>query len=128
MNNLNILVVDDEKVMRELFTRILGLKGYRVTAVEDGPKAIDMVKTQKFDLIFLDVVLPGIDGLEVFKEIKKVAVNIPIVVMMTGFSVEEKLREAERLGAFQSLYKPFDIPKIMDLVNKVQITKNTTKE
>lgn len=120
---LNILVVDDVEVIRELFIKTLGLKGHKVIAVEDGSQAIEIMKKEVFDLVFLDVVLPGMDGVEVFREIKKIT-SVPIVTMMTGFSVEEKLREAETLGAYKSLHKPFDIPEIMEIIKQVQKQKS----
>lgn len=122
IKKINILVVDDEEVIRELFTKTLGIKGYKVTAVGDGPSAIEAVKKDPYDLIFLDVVMPQMDGIEVFKEIKKIT-RVPIVTMMTGFNVGGKLKEAEQLGAYNSLHKPFDIPEIIKIIERVQREK-----
>lgn len=116
---LNILVVDDEEVMRELFTRTLGLKGYKVDTAKDGPSAIEAVKKDPYDLIFLDVVMPEMDGLEVLKKIKEITA-VPIVTMMTGFEVKDKLEEAQKLGAYNSLHKPFDIVEIMGVVERAE--------
>jgi len=128
MAKINILVVDDQEVIRELFIRTLGLKGYKVATAKDGPSAIEAVQKTEYGLIFMDVVMPGMDGLEVFKKVKKVALDTPIVTMMTGFAVQEKLDEAKKLGAYKSLHKPFDIAEIMEVIKKVENIKRVEKE
>lgn len=116
---MKILVVDDERVMRDLFKRVLTLKGYPVTAVESGKEAVEKVKEAEFDIAFVDIVMPEMDGVETFRAIKKVNANIH-VVMMTGFAVENKMREAMQNGAIDYLYKPFDIAEIMTVIGKVE--------
>lgn len=116
---IKILVVDDEQVMRDLFTRVLKLKGYSVTTVDSGKEAVEKVKTEEFDIAFIDVVMPEMDGVETFRAIKKVNPKVH-VVMMTGFAVEDKIKEAMQNGAIDYLYKPFDIVEIMTVIGKVE--------
>lgn len=116
---MKILVVDDEQVMRDLFTRVLKLKGYIVTTVESGKEAVERVKEEEFDTTFIDVVMPEMDGVETFKAIKEVNPKVH-GVMMTAFAVEDKIKEAMQEGAIDYLYKPFDIAEIMTVIGKVE--------
>lgn len=118
-NPMKILVVDDEQVMRDLFTRVLKLKGYLVTTVDSGKEAVEKVKEEEFNIAFVDVIMPEMDGVETFKAIKEVNPKVHIV-MMTGFAVEDKIKEAMRQGAIDYLYKPFDIVEIMTVIGKVE--------
>lgn len=116
---LNILVVDDEKRVCELFHEILKEEKHRVTSVTSGEEAVKRMKREPFDVVFLDVVMPGMDGLEAFKAIKRLNPKA-IVVMMTGFAVEEKIKEALRLGAIDYLTKPFDVDEILTIAQVAQ--------
>ena len=126
-NKLRILVVDDEQATRKLFAHFLEPKRYKVTTVKDGPSAIEAVKKNAYDLIFLDVVLPGMDGIEVVSQLKKIA-ETPVIAMMTGFLVRDKLEEAHKLGANECLQKPFDITEIMKVIEKVAKKKEEADE
>lgn len=116
---MKILVVDDEQVMRDLFKRVLSLKGYSVTAVDSGKESVEKVKANGFDIAFVDVVMPVMDGVETFRALKEANPKLH-VVMMTGFAVEDKIREAMKNGAMDYLYKPFDIVEIMAVIGKVE--------
>lgn len=115
--SFRVLVVDDEPVVRDLFKRAMKVMGHEVVCVEDGHKAIEKVKEDSFNIVFLDMVMPGMDGLQTFKGMRELSPELP-VVMMTGFSVEEKMEEALKLGAFDCLYKPFDIAKGREVIQK----------
>ena len=119
----NILVVDDEKVIRDLFKRVLGLKGYSVTVAESGKNAIERVKKNEFDIAFIDIVMPEMDGVETFKAIREINSGIT-GVMMTAFAVHNKVEEAAQYGAIDYLYKPFDIVEIMTIIGKVEKKAN----
>ena len=81
----SILVVDDQVGMLETFTDILEDRGFNVVTADDGFSAIKRVKAQAFDLIFMDIKMPGINGVQTFREIKKINPKIA-VVMMTAYS------------------------------------------
>ncbi len=111
---LNILVVDDDVAIRKLFERILKKEEHRVTTVSSGKEAIKAVGKKPFDIVFLDVVMPEMDGLEVFKAIKKIN-SEAIVIMMSGYPVEERIKEAIRLGATDHIEKPLNADKILTI-------------
>jgi len=117
LQRTRILVVDDEKVIRDLFTRVLGAQDVQVTTVGSGEEAVDKIRKEPFDVVFLDMVMPGMDGLETFKVLKQIKPEIA-TVMMTGFAVEHKIKEALSLDAFDYLYKPFDVSEIMATLKK----------
>ena len=113
-----ILVVDDMKGMRLTLAVTIEEMGYDVTGVEDGYQAIDAVKKAHFDLIFMDIKMPGINGVQTFREVKKISPGT-VVVMMTGFAVEDLVKEALEEGASSVIYKPFDLEKVISLVQSV---------
>ncbi len=113
-----ILIVDDMKSMRRTLAGLMEDKGYDVTGVEDGYQAIDAAKRTAFDLIFMDIKMPGINGVQTFREIKKITPR-SVVVMMTGFAVEDLVKEALEEGAFSVVYKPFDTERVISLVEAV---------
>ena len=119
LENSLVLVVDDRLEDREVFADILADKNYRVTTAKDGYEAIDLVKQDKFDIIFIDVKMPGIDGIETFEQIQKISPETP-VIMITGYSVDELLKEAVEKGAYAWLHKPLDMEKIVAVVEEVR--------
>ena len=110
-----ILIVDDQTGIRRTMTGIIEELGFQVMEAEDGYHAIDRVKNTRFDLVFLDIKMPGINGVQTFREIKKISPG-SAVVMMTGFSVEDLVREALKEGARTVIYKPFQVEKVLSLV------------
>ena len=113
-----ILVVDDQRGMRLTLSGVIEDKGYDVTGVEDGYQAIDAASKTTFDVIFMDIKMPGINGVQTFREIKKISPS-SVVVMMTGFAVEDLVKEALDEGAFSVVYKPFDMDHVINLVESV---------
>jgi two-component system response regulator HydG len=115
---IRVLVVDDEKIVRDFFRRLLSMLGLEVMDVEDGYKAIELVKKDKFDLYFIDVRMPLLDGLETYREIRKLDPK-GMAVMITGYAVEGMLEQAQKEGAHSSIRKPFDINQIKEVIDKV---------
>jgi DNA-binding NtrC family response regulator len=113
-----ILVVDDQRGMRLTLSGVIEDRGYEVTGVEDGYQAIDAASKTPFDVIFMDIKMPGINGVQTFREIKKISPD-SVVVMMTGFAVEDLVKEALDEGAFSVVYKPFDMDHVINLVESV---------
>jgi two-component system response regulator HydG len=112
----NVLVVDDVKSIRLTLGGILGDEGYNVVLAEDGYQAIDAAKETPFDLVFMDIKMPGINGVQTFREIKKINPEA-VVIMMTAYSVEDLIKEALEEGAYAVVYKPFDIEKIVSIID-----------
>ena len=120
---IKVLVVDDEKIIRDFFARLLSLQGLEVIEAEDGYKASELAKGNKFDLYFIDVRMPGMDGLETFRQIRQVHPEA-LVVMMTGYALDNILEQAQKEGASGSIRKPFAIGEIKGIVEKAAREKN----
>jgi len=113
-----ILVVDDYFADQETLKAILEERGYRVVAAETGAEALARVKEKHFDIIFLDIRLPDIDGAQIFEEVKAID-PAATVIMMTGYSEEELVRRAISQGAYTCIYKPFDVERILTVVGEI---------
>ncbi len=111
----SILIVDDEMGMRETLSDILEDMGYHTVIAVDGYEAIQKAKEYAFDVIFMDVRMPGIDGVDAFKEIKKIHPETA-VVLMTAYAVDDRIREAQREGAYGVLNKPLDVGTMIGLI------------
>ncbi len=116
-NKVKILVVDDEKIVRDFFKRLISLLGLEIFEADNGYRAIEMAKTGKFDLFFIDVRMPGMDGLETFRKIREIDPQAA-VVMITGYAVEKILQQAQDEGVYGIIRKPFDISQIKDVIEK----------
>lgn len=114
----SVLVVDDLRSIRLTLGGILEDEGHNVVTVEDGYQAIEAVKKAHFDAIFMDIKMPGINGVQTFREVKKIA-PASAVIMMTAYSVEDLVKEALEEGAYAIIYKPFDIDKVISLIEKL---------
>jgi excisionase family DNA binding protein len=118
---VNILVVDDEPVVGKLFERSLNPSGYHVTTTLSSIEALALVGNWQFDLIFLDLIMPELDGAELFRRIKQIDKRIPVVII-TGYPDSEVMGRAMEYGPFTVLKKPFSVDDILDVV------KNGVKE
>ena len=115
MERTNILVVDDLMNIRLTLGGILEDKGYNVVTAEDGYQAIEAIRETHFDVIFMDIKMPGINGVDTFREVKKIDPKA-MVIMMTAYSVEDLIKKAISEGVYTCIYKPFDIEKVIALV------------
>lgn len=114
-----ILIIDDELLIRNFLAETLRRKKFEVTAVENGQKAIALLKNSSFDMVISDMKLPDFTGIEILKKIKEVSPNT-VVVIVTGFGSIENAVEAMRLGAFNYLIKPFSPDTIEAVIEKAQ--------
>jgi len=112
----NILVVDDLRNIRLTLGGILEDKGYKVVTVENGYQAIEAVKKHHFHVIFMDIKMPGINSVQTFREVKKIDPRA-VVIMMTAYSVEDLVKEALEEGAYAIVYKPFDIDRLVSIID-----------
>ena len=113
----NILIVDDNISLAKTTSLILKRKGYEVTTAPDGLAAIKKMKERPFDLIFMDIKMPLMDGVQTYRKIKKIRPET-IVIMMTAYAVENLVAEALKEGAYGIIYKPLDIEKMISLIEK----------
>lgn len=112
-----VLVVDDEDVMRNLFTDLLTEQGYEVIAVKNGREAVEKVKERNFTIAFIDVHMPVMNGVEALKAIRKIKPQTRIV-MMDSFP-DTLIEEAKREGAITCIHKPFEIKEVINLTEEV---------
>lgn len=110
-----ILVVDDEKHICWLFKRLFHGKGYNIEEAHTGEEALNKISKNRYDLIFLDIVLPDISGLQVIESIDK---NKVPVIVMTAQSTMKNAVEAMKKGAFEYITKPFDINQVERIAEK----------
>ncbi len=113
----HVLVVDDDIGICETISDILVARGYRVAIAEDGFKAIERVRGNTFDVVLMDVKMPGMNGVETYREMKKIRPRMR-VIMMTAYTLDELIRNALREGASGVLYKPFDIARLTKLIDE----------
>ena len=113
-----ILVVDDEKAMRESLNDWLKEDGYQVGLAESGNKAIDMARNDPWEVILLDLKMPGMNGLETLKKLKEVRPDAEIL-MMTAYATVDTAVQAMKEGAFDYLVKPFDPDEVEMLIQKI---------
>jgi two-component system response regulator (stage 0 sporulation protein F) len=116
-DSINILVIDDETVIRELLFDVLSRKGYSVDTAEDGLQGLAKAEAKKYDIVFTDIRMPGMNGVEVYKRLKVISPDSRVIVM-TGYGLEQMIQEALSLGAFADVRKPFDLKLIYDLVEQ----------
>ncbi len=126
-SNPRILVVDDEQIVCESCQRILEEEGLDVETASGGMEAFAKMKEHPFDIVITDLKMPGIDGMEVLRTIRR---DYPdtIVIMITGFSTVETAVEAMKLGAFDYIPKPFTPDEVSVVVKKAIEQKNLLLE
>ena len=118
MEKKSVLIVDDNINLTKTLSFILKRKGFIVTTAKDGMEAIKKVKENFYSLVFMDIKMPRMNGVEVFKRIKKIVPNIQ-VMMMTAYAVEDLVDDALKEGAKGILYKPLDLDNLVTLVKTV---------
>jgi excisionase family DNA binding protein len=112
-----VLVVDDEASIRDLLTKTLALAEYDVDASPDGRAAIGRLRAHVYDLLITDLKMPGMDGLTLIREARRLAPSLPVVII-TAYSTEASAIEAINLGVQGYLTKPFRITKILGTAAK----------
>ena len=107
-----ILVVDDESSIRDLLSKTLALAEYDVDTASDGRSALERLRLYPYDLLIADLKMPGIDGLSVIREAKRLKADLPVIII-TGYSTETAAIEAVNLGVSGYLTKPFRVPQVL---------------
>ncbi len=117
-----VLVVDDEQLVRDLLVQFLGLRGYRAFGVKDGSEALSMVDQEAPDLILLDLMLPGMSGVEVLRRLR--GKNFAgAIIIITGSYDEELLQEAWSLAPQEVIGKPVDLEKLLAIIQLVLVCR-----
>ncbi|OFW07265.1 MAG: hypothetical protein A3H96_17240 [Acidobacteria bacterium RIFCSPLOWO2_02_FULL_67_36] len=107
-----VLVVDDEATIRDLLAKTLALAEYDVDLAPDGRTALDRLRIIPYDLLITDLKMPGVDGLAVIREARRLKADIPVIII-TGYSTEASAIEAVNLGVSGYLTKPFRVPRVL---------------
>jgi excisionase family DNA binding protein len=107
-----VLVVDDEASIRDLLSKTLALAEYDVDLAPDGRTALERLRLLPYDLLITDLKMPGVDGLAVIREARRLKADIPVIII-TGFSTEASAIEAVNLGVSGYLTKPFRVPRVL---------------
>ena len=132
-----ILIIDDERSIRRALGEILEFEGFEVSDAEDGKQGLELIEKIDFDLVFCDIKMPGMDGMEVLDFIHASHADIP-VVMISGHGTIETAVEAIKKGAFDFIEKPLDLNRILvtlknvkervSLVEQTAVLKSTIKK
>jgi len=115
---LRILVVDDDSGTAETLGDILEAKGYNVEIASGGLQALTLVQARQHDVIFLDIKMPQMNGVEVLRRVKTMRPGT-VVIMMTAYALPELMAEAERLGALAILAKPLPLDRILHFLEEL---------
>jgi two-component system, OmpR family, phosphate regulon sensor histidine kinase PhoR len=122
-----ILVVDDERDIRDGCERILGRKGHQVTKASNGEEALGFVEKTLYDIVLLDLKMPGMDGLEVLQRIRQAHPDT-LVIVITGYATVETAIEAMKRGAYDFIPKPFKPDQLRIVVDRAVERKQLTEE
>ena len=121
-NTPDILIVDDNESFCKTMSLVLKRKKYNVTTAQEGRKAIKETEKKPFDLIFIDIKMPKMNGVETYKRIKRIRPEAS-VVMMTAYAFDELIKEALDEGAEGIIHKPIDIQEVMSFIELARKAK-----
>ncbi|MGD9947376.1 MAG: response regulator [Desulfobulbus sp.] len=127
MARYDVLIVDDEQDFREIMTKKLGKRDLNCDSAADGVAALEMIKSKNYDVILLDVKMPGMDGIEALREIKNIAPMVE-VVMLTGHASVESGINGIKYGAFDYLMKPMEVDSLMEKLDAAYERKKIQQE
>ena len=116
MDDIHVLIVDDEEELAKTIAERLEIRGIKCKTVSESDKALDLIKSQPPDVVVLDLMMPGIGGLGILKQIKSLDINVP-VILLTGYGSKDMTIEGMNLGAFDYVLKPCNLD---DLITKIQ--------
>jgi len=122
-DKLKILVVDDEDIVRLTLAAMIDHTGHTVECVNDGLSGKQALMKNKYDAAFVDMRMPGLDGMNLLKWSRQERLGLPIIIM-SGHGAEDSRKEALQSGAFAFLAKPFSIVVIKGLIEKIQENSN----
>ena len=114
-----ILIVDDEAIVREILMEFLEILGYQADQLEDGVSGLEAMNSGNYSIAFTDIRMPGIDGIEFVKCLKKTRPEIPVIII-TGHGAEDICKEAIDAGAFAFFQKPFHFSEIKEVMEKIK--------
>ena len=113
-----ILIVDDNPSITRTMALILEHKGYATTTAQDGQEAVERIVERPFDPVLMDIKMPRMDGIEAFRQIKRIRPQTT-VIMMTAYTADDQIQQALDEGAYGVLFKPPDIDKLLGLLQEI---------
>ena len=119
MTSLKVLVVDDEEIVRHTLKALLNHQGCQVDCAEDGNSGLRALKDGRYDVVFVDLRMPGLDGMGFLSRSKEICPHIPVIII-TGHGSNDTREEALAAGAFGFLNKPFRFIDIQELVSRIE--------
>jgi DNA-binding NtrC family response regulator len=122
-----ILVVDDEEIVRESLSGWLQKDGYSLDVAPDGPTALEKVQAERRSILLVDLKMPGMDGLQVLQEVKKLQPDVAVVIM-TAYATVDTAVQAMKFGAYDYLVKPFDPEELSLMVEKISAQQALVRE
>jgi two-component system response regulator (stage 0 sporulation protein F) len=117
---MRILVADDDPIIRKLLSEVLTSDGHQVTVTENGLRALEEAQKQSFELIFMDVHMPVMNGLETLINIRNL--HLEAAVAMMDSYPDQLVRQAESKGAMTCVHKPFDLNEVRKVIEEVEST------
>jgi DNA-binding NtrC family response regulator len=124
---IRVLLVDDQEQYVQLMTERLTMRDYDVTSSSSGEEALEKVKGYNFDVVILDMLMPGIDGIETLREIKRMK-PLTEVIVLTGHAAVDTAIEGMKLGAFDYLEKPCETEDLASKIDKAYQRKAEQEE
>ena len=115
---IEVLVVDDEQIILDFIREVLSLVGCQVTTTLSSLEALETISQNSFDLIFLDLVMPDVDGAELFKRVREKDKDVPVVIV-TGYPNTDVMARAMQYGPFVVIKKPFLINDILNVIRMI---------
>ncbi|MEK7701826.1 MAG: sigma-54 dependent transcriptional regulator [candidate division NC10 bacterium] len=125
--NARVLIADDEDSLRWVLEKGLRQAGYEVTCVKDGASAIRAFEAEPFDLVFLDVRMPGVDGLDALARLRQIRPDATVIVMTAHGTMDTAIQAMQR-GAYDYLAKPFDLDEVVLLAERALAARRLTQE
>ncbi|HUJ19170.1 MAG TPA: sigma-54 dependent transcriptional regulator [Nitrospirota bacterium] len=122
-----VLVIEDDETVQDVLRSFLIAKGFEVTIAKTGEAGLDQLRAEKFDLVLTDLVMPGITGMDVLKEVSASKLSAPVIVM-TAYGTVQTAVEAMRIGAFDYVTKPFNLEELMIVIDKALSLSKLQKE
>jgi len=114
-----ILVIDDEESILSLISDILTAEGYQVSCAENGEKGVERAQKEEFDLIIVDIMMPGIDGIETIRRIRQFNTVVSILILTAYGKRKDAVINAVKFGVFDYITKPFDVDYLVSLIKYV---------
>jgi DNA-binding NtrC family response regulator len=127
VDDFGILFVDDDKQILEIVKSYLDRLGYKILVADSGFEALDLIKQETIDIVFTDLIMPGLDGIELLKAIKAHDADIEVVIV-TGFGTIESAINSFKSGSYDYLQKPINFQRLKILIDRIIEKKKLTKE